>query len=81
MVIGSFFDVDSRSLINPFIYTAWQVANVAATYFAFADEMVTIGYFSDAHETRPVPKQNAYPDVFLLSSTLLTKSLSVNPIS
>ena len=81
IVIGSFFDVGSRFLINFFIHIAWQAVDVAIMYSASLDEMVTIGYFLDAHETIPLLKLNEYPSMLFLSSTLLAKSLSMNLIS
>ena len=58
-------------------HTAWHAAEVAATYSASADEIVTIGYFFDAHDKAPDPKWKIYPKVLFLSSMLPTKSLSI----
>ena len=63
------------------IHTVWHAAVVAATYYASAEDSVTMDCFLDAHTTDPDPKLNRYPDVFFQSSIEPAKSLLVYPIN
>jgi hypothetical protein len=65
--IGSFV-VYPKSIKSILSQTAWHVVVVAATYYASAEEIETMGCFLDAHEIKFFPKRKAYPEVLFLSS-------------
>ena len=74
--VGS-FSVCDMSFNNLLSHTAWQEAEVAATYSASAEDIDTIGCFFDAHEIRFVPSWKTYPDVLFLSSRLVACKVTI----
>ena len=57
IVVGS-FSIYPKSLNSFLNHTTWHDVVVVAMYYAFADEIETMGSFLDAHEIRFLLKRD-----------------------